>query len=454
MARFEIKTDFGTFEVNADNEQLAMQAALMQGGQQMRDRAMNLFSATQPQAPERIREMASRPPAPKQDIGKGEAFGRSAFDTFYSNIAGIPDLVASIAANAPAMRGAANATGMQLPQIGQRGIVPGIPETEDIMAVGQLAGESAGALATGNMDQFTPFSQAKGQQQEKNIQAREQNPAFSFLGDILGDAATLATLRAPIAKGRTMQHIAAKPVDMAFGKAAESAFMKPGARRAMTRWFAGDNAQTFYNRIGRIAETGLEGAVLTYLSQEDDPLRTAAYAAGGQAAGSMALGLATMVPKAGLVGAGTTILAAAGIWTALAQFGKTITPGGNNYILPSIESAFDKVAIGMGLGVLAGIAGAGRFTNQFAEDFPRIADSVTSSLRGATISGVNKVIQNSVEGDGRYESVINKLQSDPMYFGEAASNRLARSAVNGKFLQEIDNLMKNRTFKSKFEAMD
>jgi len=454
MARFEIKTDFGTFEVNADNEQLAMQAALMQGGQQMRDRAMNLFGATQPQAPERIREMASRTAAPKQDIGGGEAVSRSAFDTFYSNIAGIPDLVASIAANAPAMRGAANATGMQLPQIGQRGIVPGIPETEDIMAVGQLAGESAGALATGNMDQFTPFAQAKGQQQEKNIQAREQNPAFSFLGDILGDAATLATLRAPIAKGRTMQHIAARPVDMAFGKAAESSFMKPGTRRLMTRWFSGDNAQTFYNRIGRIAETGLEGAVLTYLSQEEDPLRTAAYAAGGQAGGSLALAAMTNITKGGFSSAAAKVTTAAFALGGLYQLGKTITPGGNNYILPSIETGFSKVAIGFGLGAISGITGTGRISGQFAEDLPVFADTVTSILRGTTISSINKIAQNSLEGDGTYEAVINKLQSDPDYFGEAATNRLARSAMNGKFLKEIDSLMKNRTFRSKFEAMD
>ncbi len=181
-------------------------------------------------------------------------------------------------------------------------------------------------------------------------------------------------------------------------------------------------------------------------------MELAAYSAGGQAAGSIMLSGISAISGNGGIGSksGRLLLAAGGVG-ALLQMVKSATPGGEDSVIDSIESGFNKVLGGLALGALAGISGAGRITSRFpVRAFPDVADGITALQRGATISLLKEAVN-----DPTAEKVINKLSRDPNYFGPSATDRLRRAMQSERvsLSKTIEELMQGRDFLEKLENL-
>lgn len=348
---------------------------------------------------------------------------------------------------------------IQTPPLGQD-FVPG-PTGADILGAAQRVGEGAAAVRTGDFSQFQP--DAAQQQRELTKQLMEENPTAFFLGETSSDILSLMTLRAPIAKTRAMQELRnAKPITQAgraplsqMGRTPLSAAgvgddisLAPTVAEALKAASRSRPVRTISNRIGRAAETGLEGLTLSALNGKADPMETFGFAAGTQVAGSLLLGGITGI--AGKSPLKNLSIAALGVG-GLVQILKETTPGGKDFILESVETGFEKVILGVAAGAIAGAAGMGRVTNNFTTTLaPRVADALSALPRSATISLLTEALE-----DPAVESVLNKLQTDPGYFGPVAQNRLERAMFNEtqSFGDTVESLMQNQDFRQKFEKI-
>ncbi len=344
----------------------------------------------------------------------------------------------------------------------------------------QAIGEGLGALRTQNFDQFgttpalinrppqeqiaptpqgvSPISldDARARQQALTDAGRDQFPMSALLGNATGGAASLVGLRAPIAAQRglsQLQHVrnieAAKLLaKRSSGAVANSPTLSAAFNEAFKRSTA---LKTLGNRVGRAGEAGLEGAAIALLNG-GDPMEVAAYSAGGQAAGSLLLGGISAATGSGGIGTkGLRLMGAAAGIGALLQVVKTAAPGGENSVIESVKSGFEKVTLGLALGAVSGIAGAGRVSNRFpVKALPELADAITSVPRGAFISVLNEALK-----DKTVEKTLNKLKSNPSYFGDSATTQLNRAIFSEKISvsETINSLMQGKAFREKMEGL-
>ena len=106
-------------------------------------------------------------------------------------------------------------------------------------------------------------------------------------------------------------------------------------------------------------ETGFEAAVISALG-DGDPVTASFFAAGAQAGGSFGLAVCKGLLSGGVLKAGAKISIAAASTFGLIQLFNSVSPIGTDSVLTSAESAFDKVALVMALGMVSGMVGAGR----------------------------------------------------------------------------------------------
>jgi hypothetical protein len=346
------------------------------------------------------------------------------------------------------------------PPLGQRHYMP---DANSIFAGAQVAGEKLAqmdAIISGNDNARnvprTTFADAKTYQQNLSQAGREQFSGSALLGDALGGGAALVGIRAPIAAHRgisQLNHVNnVKAASELAKKSANAVANSPTLSAATNEALKQSTAlRTLANRAGRAGEAGLEGVAVALLSG-GDPLEIAGYAAGGQAAGSLLLGGITKVGGNGDFGSKVGRLTTAAVLVGgMIQLVKTATPGGEDSVLESIKSGFEKVTLGLALGAVSGIAGAGRITNRFpVKALPQIADGITAMNRGAAISVLNEALK-----DRTVEKVVNKLQSDAEYFGPTATAELNRAFFSEKIQvrDTIDKLMQNKGFAEKMENL-
>lgn len=388
------------------------------------------------------------------------------------NVANIPDVLANIAARSvnnaaqlpdfmnPAnyQRGGGDVRNFQQPEtlipvptLGQE-TIPG-PTGSDLLGLSQRGGELAGAIRTGDFSQFRP--NAGAQQQARTEAMQQQSPTSFWLGQIGGDMMTMLTARAPIASARGNAQLAAISAAKAAEKGGTSIALAPSVAAALkSATVNSKSTATLMNRLGRVGETGLEGFTLAALNGQADPLETAAYAAGTQAAGSVLLGGMTGLLSGGPTKAGTKLAISAVAIGAMMQIFKAATPAGNESpveVLSSLDAGFNKVALGLAAGVVSGAAGMGRVTNRFpVTALPQVADMITSMPRAATLSVLTQILE-----DPAAEAVVNKISTDPGYFDPASLRRIERAFVDEKvsLSTTIEDLMNNREFRQKFEAL-
>ncbi len=402
----------------------------------------------------------------------GSAMMQGMASRLAGNVANIPDVLANIAARSvnnaaqlpdfmnPAnyQRGGGDVRNFQQPEtlipvptLGQE-TIPG-PTGSDLLGLAQRGGELAGAIRTGDFSQFRP--NAGAQQQARTEAMQQQSPTSFWLGQIGGDMMTMLTARAPIASARGNAQLAAISAAKAAEKGGTSIALAPSVAAALkSATVNSKSTATLMNRLGRVGETGLEGFTLAALNGQADPLETAAYAAGTQAAGSVLLGGMTGLLSGGPTKAGTKLAISAVAIGAMMQIFKAATPAGNESpveVLSSLDAGFNKVALGLAAGVVSGAAGMGRVTNRFpVTALPQVADMITSMPRAATLSVLTQILE-----DPAAEAVVNKISTDPGYFDPASLRRIERAFVDEKvsLSTTIEDLMNNREFRQKFEAL-
>lgn len=327
-----------------------------------------------------------------------------------------------------------------------------IPDTFDIEAAGRTAGNVIeGEVVSRNPNAIQDrFRQNRDQLVEDELRTREESPVASTAGDLLGDAATLLTGRVPLARAARNRRFAARG---AGDEVADVVTTPPKGLEAL-RLTADDIVQSKLvrnlRRGGlRIGEATLEGAVIGALSDED-PLTSAAMAAGAQTAGSTLLGISDGLLKKG----GRNLLFGIAGTVAFIQLFKSATPGGRDRILESTESGFNKVAATLALGGLAGAAGMGRVGGRLSDRLPGFADSITTLPRGSVISLLSDIGRGDANAQ-LTEQVIFKLAEDPEFFGPAAARRIERAlySENISVTETINDLRADRQFRRRLEEL-
>lgn len=286
---------------------------------------------------------------------------------------------------------------------------------------------------------------------EGYMQRREQFPVGAAAGDVLADVATLYTGRAPIGNFARQRRL----IDMK-KPTTPPPKMDPGFKRWATRK-ADDYKQWFKDSGYQIAESGLEGAMLAAL-QDEDPVSGAAFGVGVQALNNFSnkwwTELGTLGTKeAGIARTGLKAGVTAFALSSIFQIFKELTPGGRDRILESEESGYAKVAATMAIGALTNAAGFGRPSRTQLDDLGLLVDTWHSSRRGATMSLFNEIMN---DDSGDLDRITTRIFEDPSYFDVTAMRRISRSMTdeNVTLGDTIETLMESdRKFRRKVLAL-
>lgn len=374
-------------------------------------------------------------------------FASEGINRFTDALLGLPDFALTAAAQLPSpvniVRNAFNpastpdqiantslledATGIQPPEVGSR-VLP-IPRAEEIRA-----GVSSALDIGSPLDAGQAFDLARAEQEQR----KQEFPLSTTAGQVAGDVATIATGRSPVARASAVKQ-------MALPGTAVAKFVGPGFKRAINDVFKSKSVTGLGRAARKATSAGVEGATISIL-QGGDPLETAAFSAGGQTVGSLALKLGTT--GKGVLGVAGAALAAGSIL----QLFDAATPGGKDFILPNIEAGYDKVLFAVTTGVLAGMAGAGRLRGRGFENFPALVDGITTFPRVALISLLN---DNLKDTDGRMNATISTLAEDPELFTAQERARLSRAMKSGdvSMLDTINDMAKIKAFRKKIEEI-
>ena len=264
------------------------------------------------------------------------------------------------------------------------------------------------------------------QEQER---VAEKFPFETRAGQVVGDALTLMTGRAPLARG-----INAAEKTFIAKKFSES-MTEPSIRKAAENVWDSKAVRSLLRGTGRAVETGVEASVLSILNG-NDPVETAAFAVGGQLGGSAAIKIGEGLLSGGPTQIGAKILLASVSFGALIQMGKQTIPGGAESeiveLLGSMSEGFDKVQISLILGALSTAAGAGRLRSS---NMPEIADAIATLPRAASISMLGDYLRASSEEQQTIDATLKQLQQDPDFFGPEITEKLNSGLENGKLVE-------------------
>ena len=195
--------------------------------------------------------------------------------------------------------------------------------------------------------------------------------------------------------------------------------------------------RSFMRGAGRATEAGLEAAVLEAV-KGDDPLRAAAYVAGGQAIGSVLLNASHGVRTGGFLKAGLRFATLGAAYTGIIQMLKSSVPGGENDLLESGKEAFFHLAMLMMAGGVASIAGAGRARGtKFDEVLPRVAEIVSTIPRATMISFATGYINATPDEQQTIDATLQQLQQDPEFFGPEIAEKLLKAFESGNLVKAL-----------------
>jgi len=394
------------------------------------------------------RRLSGGPP-----INAGRAFGRAAVEGVADNALGLPDLALTTLAQgaraltprepAPGMvpspidvlgmaiRGAtggmidpiagAEAYDEMAPQLGQC-VLP-LPRGDQAVA----AAIAADALMKGQ--DFHPIDRYRAEM-ARSAELRDAHPIASTLGDVGGDVATVLTGRLPL----SARMVEAEKKLMG---QAPNVTLTPGVRKLLDEWYTSTASKEFRRGVRRAGETGIEGAVLAAVN-EGDPVATAAWSAGTQAAASL--------PMWAIAGKGplTTRLGAIALSSlVLHQMSKEATPLGQENIFDVVQSADDAfrgVTLTAGTALAATLAGMGRVRSA---NVPKLADAMTAVPRAGAVSAIAALNKEDEGAAGDVTRTLMHLANNPDVFNESQQKRLMTAFEKGEdFAETVQGLVK------------
>lgn len=396
--------------------------------------------------------LPKRPPTP---TSWQDAFADSATSGFVNNLAKTPQLLSDVVAGAAAayetIPGAVENFRNDQPlnlreQFGQEfadqkeGFIPRILDNTRLPGAAELT--AVGDAVRSDLPYAEGFQQSLDQTASERAAQRENHPFASMAGRAAGDVATLMTGRAPIVSARAP---ALRAQREALEKQAEATFKNvPSSLKERLNDVVSENlppllketALNLKRATGKAGGVGIEGATLAML-HDGDAESMFWMSAGGQAAGSASLFLLDKVARNPLGFVATA-------WVASEMF-KAAAPGAQDFF-ESKDFSIQKAVAGLGLGVAAAMAGAGRLRGPNAEKFPVMFDAITAVPRGAILSRLQELSNNAQNGNTVPFDVMSRLGRQPGYFSENQRRALTRAMNSDKpnaFTQEVERLMKN-----------
>lgn len=289
------------------------------------------------------------------------------------------------------------------------------------------------------------FSQAQDDEALRTEQARELFPKMFGAGEVAADVGSVLTARAPLARARAPGQ-AAKRLAVIEDAKKTLAELPPGVNTKVNDVFTEtvlpffkDTSARAKSGVLKAGETGLEGALLAALN-ENDLESSFGLAAGAQGAGSLSLFLVEKPSK--------RLLPAVGLAWVASEMMKAAGPGSQDFF-ESKDFAIQKLVAVMGAGAVSAMAGAGRFRGPTAERFPAFMDSLTAVPRGAVVSLLSDLTKAQESGDPSVMQVMERFATSPSTFNENQQNALMRAMRSGKegaFTREVQRLMDNEDF--------
>jgi len=271
-------------------------------------------------------------------------------------------------------------------------------------------------------------------------ESQQQNPMATSFGQLAGEGVGLMLGRGMAKGGAGGSGFIPKATEEtgAYISAIGAKLTEnPGMARAISDQFKRGVMHDLARAAGKAAETSLEGAAVAML-QGGDPLEMAAYSAGAQVIGSAMLAPSHGLFSGGALRAGLKIGLAAAATMSVIQIAKSGTPGGDNRILESIETGYDKVLFAIALGGLSAAAGMGRVPGK---NLPMLTDAVTAIPRGATLSILQSVLNDREQGVDTTERALTALATNPMQFNKSQRAAMERGLTDGSFGDTVNRLI-------------
>lgn len=383
---------------------------------------------------------------PQEQQGQINQGMRQGFGSFLANMASIPHGAGELLAAAGALP-ALVPGGETYSEARARGekqfpasALLAIPDvsTEEVLAAPQAFGRAfsnANANAKRIRDRAydTPIKPVTIPENFRNAVADEEktaadNPIATAAGRTAGDVASLLALR----PGERMSKLLPKA-------------MNPRADLTVTKGALDSAARTLLRGTGRTAEAGFDGAVMGALG-DGDPVKTAAWSAGVQAGGSMALAAKNSFFR-------NPIKTTVGLVIGHEMF-KAIMPGPQD-LFNSKDAAIDEMVTAYALGTVAAMAGSTRGVGPGT--IQRFSDTLSSASRATIASVVTQLQEAAANNQPQYARVLELLAQDQERFGRDAQVLLAQAAASDKpraLLNQIDELMKSARFRKALEDAD
>jgi hypothetical protein len=247
----------------------------------------------------------------------------------------------------------------------------------------------------------------------------EANPIATSAGRVGGDVATMLALRPG---ERATNALGLNP-------RAEAA----GARAVLSRG------------VARSAEAGIDGAVLAALG-DGDPVKTAAYSAGIQAGGSVALAAKSALLR-------NPVKSALGLYLGHEMF-KAIAPGPQD-LFESKDAAVQELVGAYVAGTAAGMLGASRGAG--TGNIRAITDVMSSASRATIASVITQLQEAERSGNDTPARVLELMSANPDHFGADVRTRIEQAAGSEEpqaLINEIKKLMESESFRSALEDAD
>jgi hypothetical protein len=193
--------------------------------------------------------------------------------------------------------------------------------------------------------------------------------------------------------------------------------------------------------LARTAEAGIDGAVIAALG-EGDPLKTAAYSAGIQAGGSMALAVKSAMLR-------NPVKTFGALWLGHQMY-KAVAPGPQQ-AFESSDAAIKELIAAYAAGTAAAMLGAGRGVGDGA--VRKITDVMSTASRGTIASVISQLQEADKQGNQAPSQVLEIMGQNPDHFGADVRARLEKAATDGKLLDEVSALMGDEEFRKKLSEL-
>lgn len=301
------------------------------------------------------------------------------------------------------------------------------PTTNDVTA----AARSIPSLMPGGETPREAYDRNLTDVEAEEFAMRDTHPTAAKVGDVGADIASLFLARRGTGMGKLIQSAETKLGVRSGAKSAET------LAEDLNKVFTAGPLKTLARGAGRAVETGIEATALDIVKDPDaDPVEIAAVAAGGQMVGSGFLAGGQALTSGGMGKAGLNITVAAMTAWGLLQVLKSATPGGEDRILESMESGYDKVAFALAAGAGSAVLGAtryGRGNTALSEQTRTFLDGVATAHRGTTLSLLTSWNDADESGREAIEKVLTETAKDPHYRGANAAERRVVSQLRNRY---------------------